>query len=706
MFARLLEDSPPARRRLLVIVAVAAALLRVLYVAEVHDHPYWRTPLVDAADFHGRAQDVARGAGLGPEVYYKAPAYPFLVGQVYRLAGPHLEVVYVLQMLGGVVTALLAAVLGLRWLGPAAGLAGGLVTGLYPWLPYFENQLLIESSALFFSVVAVFLVFGSRAPAGSIALDLLGGVAAGLALQLRPVNATLVAAVLLALLLGRAARSVRLRRATCVVVPVLLLLVPTMRHNRLATGRIVPISVNGGINFFIGNNPDYDTTVAIRPGLRWEELTQRFGAPDDPVRWQENYYRASVDFARQEPGEFLALLAKKCVLFWNRREIDRNQDSSAMMGDSRVLGLDPVRWSLFAPLGLVGLVVLRRSWRQLPLHAVFVLQMLGVVAFFVTSRYRLAVVPWLGIAAGAAVVSMVAAARRRPRALAPLGLGLAAAGLLVLPDWYGLGAHDFGRPDFDWAEVLARRGDREGALRAYERAAARHPDDPDVLFRYGEHLRRFGRTDSAVAEFERAAALAPWSYKLPLAIGAARLETGDLEAAWRALEAAESRGDPYGRALYDMGLVRERQGRYDEALELYRRSLERRDSSEERVARRLGAARCLILLGRPEPAEIEFTAAESETSEPARIHIERAETWIRAGDPVRAAQGLRRWPEAARDPRAQYTLSRALAESGNRAEALAAARRAATLDSQSDRYRNWVALLETDSRADSGSTRP
>ena len=210
-------DTPPARAGALLLVALLAAALRIVYVHEVHDHPYYLTPLVDAADFHTRALQVMRGEGLGPGVYYKAPAYPFLLGQLFRLAGPRIEVAYALQMLGGVATAVLTAWLGMRWFGLAAGLAAGLLAGLYGRMIYYENQLLIESPALFFCMAATALVVCTRRPVWM----LLAGALAGLALQLRPINVTLIAALLGVLLAQREPPAVRLRRAVLLIVPVL-----------------------------------------------------------------------------------------------------------------------------------------------------------------------------------------------------------------------------------------------------------------------------------------------------------------------------------------------------------------------------------------------------------------------------------------------------------------------------------------------------
>lgn len=604
--------------RILLLVALAASAQRAAYVAEIHDHPFWRVPLVDAADYHTRAQQVMRGEGLGREVYYKAPAYPWLVGQVYRVTGPRIEAVYGLQMLGGVLVAVLVAALTAMAFGLPAALGAGLMSALYAPLPYYENQLLIEPFALCVSVVAVYLLCrgpGLRrfAPRAGWVLDVLAGAFAGLALQLRPVNGAFVLALVVWVLVQRGGWNEKLRRLACVLVPVLVLLVPTARHNRLASGRLVPVSVNGGINFFIGNNPAYDATVGIRPGLRWEELTERFGSMDDPVTWQQNFYRAAFDWMRHEPGAALALGFRKAVLVWNRAEIDRNQDSSAMLGDSLVLRASGVPWAVLGVLGFIGLLLWRRTWRSQPAHVLAMLQLLGVVAFFVTSRYRLAAVPWFAMLGGAALAG-APAAWRDPRRRTLLVAALVGGAVLVLPPWFPGSLRDFGRPDFDRAEVLARGGDRVGARAAYERALQQDSTDADVRLRYGEHLDRMGEHDAATAQYRAAVRLAPWSYKPPLALGAALLGQGDLDGAWTALAEAERRGDRHGRALYDQGLVRERQGNFAAALALYRRALERPDTPQERMQRRLGAARALRALGQPEAARIETEAARADSA--------------------------------------------------------------------------------------------
>jgi tetratricopeptide (TPR) repeat protein len=689
-----------ARRRPNVLMAVAfvAALVRVAYVLEVHDHPYYRTPLVDAADYHARAMQVARGEGLGEAVFYKAPAYPYLVGQLYRVSGARLEVAYAIQMLGGVVTAVLVADLALLWFGVAAAWIAGLLFALYTPLVYFENELLMASPALTLSVVCTFVLVRWRRTW----TDLAAGTFLGLAVQLVPLNVALALALCVWLLLRRTAPWLEsARRVVFLLVPVALLLIPTLGHNRKASGRLVPISVNGGINFYIGNNPDYDTTVAIRPGLAWEELTKRFGSLDDPVVWQRRFYAAAFEWMRHEPVAAARLQLKKLMLFWNMRNIDRNQDSSVLRQRSVALRYG-VPWGVLTVLGLVGLGVTRRQAFTLPLHALVVVQMLGVVAFFVTTRYRIAVVPWLAIAAAVGVLACLRAARAARagdvRRAVPVGAGIVAACLVCLPDYSDSGAHAFGRPHFDRAEVLARNGDRQGALAAYELAVAEAPDDADVQFRYGEHLERLGRRAEAMAAYERAAALAPASYKPPLALGAAAILEGELERAWTALVEADARGDPHGRTRYNRGVVREEQERLTEALDLYQQSLAFPDIAAELALRRLAVARVLIQLGRAAEAEVHYREAERLTRDRPRILREQAEAWLAAGIPARALVTLERVEGLDANARAQFVRARALARLGRMDEARGAAARAAALDPQSQAYQQLLDRLRPSAR--------
>jgi hypothetical protein len=68
----------------------------------------------------------------------------------------------------------------------------------------------------------------------------------------------------------------------------------------------VIVSYNGGINFWIGNNPDSERTVAIRPGRSWDALDKelRLAGADDS--------EGEVQFAEVPAAVAVAGAARTC----------------------------------------------------------------------------------------------------------------------------------------------------------------------------------------------------------------------------------------------------------------------------------------------------------------------------------------------------------------------------------------------------------
>jgi tetratricopeptide (TPR) repeat protein len=152
-----------------------------------------------------------------------------------------------------------------------------------------------------------------------------------------------------------------------------------------------------------------------------------------------------------------------------------------------------------------------------------------------------------------------------------------------------------------------------------------------------------------------------------------------LPGAWDAFATANRRGDPHGRALYDMGLVRERQGQFAAALELYQRSLALPDQPPQAIQRRLGIARSLLGLGRRSEAEAEFAAAERAAGNRAVVTLEHAAAWLRCGDAGRALAVLDADSLAAASAAGLRLRVRALRSLGRETEAVQAEQRTHSL---------------------------
>jgi hypothetical protein len=200
---------------------------------------------------------------------------------------------------------------------------------------------------------------------------------------------------------ARAALGEALLFAAGLVLPIL----PVTLHNALVGHDFVPIASQGGVNFYIGNNPVADGYTAIVPGTRatW------WGGHDAAVAIAEHargralrasevsrYWTAEgLAFLRADPAAALRLYVRKLYLFWWGAEISNNEHIYFLRRYS--LPMQATLWhaGLYFPFGLVGplaLLGMGLAWvrlraRVVPLVAFVALYMISVVLFFVCARY-------------------------------------------------------------------------------------------------------------------------------------------------------------------------------------------------------------------------------------------------------------------------------------------------------------------------------
>ena len=140
---------------------------------------------------------------------------------------------------------------------------------------------------------------------------------------------------------------------------------PVSLRNATIGGDAVLISYNGGVNFYVGNNSDYEKTISVRPGWEWEELVAQplregLVQPSDKSRY---FYARAFESIAQAPLEYGALLVWKTAQFWHGDEIERNQEIYYWRKYSAVLATFLWKWGLaflldsVTPLALIGLAV-------------------------------------------------------------------------------------------------------------------------------------------------------------------------------------------------------------------------------------------------------------------------------------------------------------------------------------------------------------
>ena len=384
------------------VVAVFALALsaRLYYLHEIRASPLFTAPVVDARTYTEEAHylsDVSFAGRSAP--FWQPPLYPVLLGVLFALAGDDLYLPRLIQAVLGALICVLICLLGDRVFGAKIGLGAGVAAALYGPLIYFGGELLPTLLACCLNLLVLLLVIGE----GGWVRWLAAGVLLGLS-ALAVANVLLFAPVLLGYLYWRQRR---LRSPAFLLLGCALVIAPVAYRNWAVGGDLVLISHNAGINFYIGNNADYEQTTRIRPGRDWAELVEmpeRRAGIELPSAKSRYFFAQSWQYMTSEPLDFLGLLAYKGYLFLRGDEIPRNRDLYFARNDSSLLSI--LLWKkglafpfgLVAPLALLGLFAFLRTsespeGRLLALFAAC--YALSVVLFFVTGRYRLPAVPVL-----------------------------------------------------------------------------------------------------------------------------------------------------------------------------------------------------------------------------------------------------------------------------------------------------------------------
>ena len=200
------------------------------------------------------------------------------------------------------------------------------------------------------------------------------------------------------------------------------------------------------------------------------------------------FYDRALEWMRREPGQAARLWLTKAAYVLNAAELTLDYSFAYYQRDEATpLRLLRVGAWVLVPLGAVGLFARRtRSDAGYWLWAAFVpTYALTVVAFFVSSRYRMPLLVPLAIGAGAAIDRAIECWRERQvRALVPAAVLVA--GLAVVANY------DLGLDDGRWEErtamvvALIDRGRFAEAEAAIARFAPTQPDPALLYARAGQ----------------------------------------------------------------------------------------------------------------------------------------------------------------------------------------------------------------------------
>lgn len=568
-------------RRLLTAILAAAFVVRLLHWWAVRDEPFFAQLAMDSQEYDRWAREIAGGDWLGSQVFFQAPLYPYLLAGIYALTAGSLDAAYLAQIAAAIAGCWALYRAAREMGGERVGLAAAGLAAVYGPFVFYDVHLLKESFAVSVACFLLWALAAARSQGGA-GRWLAAGALLGILALLRE-NALLLLPFLLPLA-WRRERGIKgfLHPGGALVLGLAFALAPVALRNGLVGGDFLPTTFQGGVNFWIGNNPEADGTYRpIVPGKQVPALERRepvrvaeqaLGRELSPAEVSSYWLDRALAWARENPGGFLRLQLRKLAMFWSWYEWPDAVDYYHVQTLSPLYRLPLVEFGTVSLLALAGLWRVRRRLGPFAPALLFALGwMISTVVFFLFSRYRLPVVPALLPLASVALAGLADAWRERRKRR---GLGLASVvAALVLPHLAGFGPR-MDLVHYNLGRLAEERGDAAAAHEHYKASFLLNPKDFLACLNLGNLAARKRDWGTALRFYQRAELLEPRSDDVQSNLGGVYLAIGEAEEAERRLARALALNPRNLSALQNKAVLLARRGDLDGARALNRRLLE------------------------------------------------------------------------------------------------------------------------------------
>ena len=395
-------------------------LVRLIALTRLTSSPFLLPSGSDMHFYDDWAKQILHGQWTDHHAFYGLPLYPFLLAFFYRIFGysPFVPGFFQACLDAGtsvliyrIVWQILCTKNRSKRVATVTAVGAGLGWGFFVPAQAYSIILMPTSLAVFVLWWLIWQIVRTHA-ALSVSRSLIFGLVIGITAMGIATILVVVPLFLWAIFVrplsipsrsGRSSFRSRTTAAFLFMVGILAGASPCWLHNYLVADDRVFLSAHGGINLWLGNNPDA-TGYPRFPGLHAAQSQMLL----DSVRIAEaaagrtlkrsevsEYWSAKArSYIAENPIPWLKLMARKVANFWNAFEYDDVGAISALR-ERRII-FPGLEFAAVAALALPGLLF--GLWifpNSRPVAAAIVLHLVAVLPTFVTERYRMGVVPGL-----------------------------------------------------------------------------------------------------------------------------------------------------------------------------------------------------------------------------------------------------------------------------------------------------------------------
>ena len=323
-------------------------------------------PVSDSVLYDGFAKNIAFGKGYafpgGDLTVYWPVGAPAVYAVIYAVFGSGGWATAVFQALLGALIVALTWRLALRYSGTrSAGLAGWLVA-LWPLLIQFTT--ILASELLFVALILAALDVWGNTRIRPFLRALGWGALIAAATYVRPTAWPLLFIFpMCGWLVDRQWRTSTMTLGVSVVIASLLF-APWVYRNYQLFDRFVLVAANGGVNLWMGNNPESNGGYMQLPERAFANEVER-----------DRFYGAeAVAFIKANPLQYLKLSIRRALMTYDRETIGVAWNETGILrrfGPGALQPLKLVSTAYWLPMLLIGTWGIWRTWRAGQIHHVW-----------------------------------------------------------------------------------------------------------------------------------------------------------------------------------------------------------------------------------------------------------------------------------------------------------------------------------------------
>ena len=373
-----------------------ACCIRLIYFYQFQGNPFFGhlPELWDQTLYHKGAQALVEGDpfALAPgEPNQQSPFYQYFLGLIYFFSGVELTSAWIVQLILGVVSTFLVYVIAKRYISQGSAFIAAVMFTLYGGNWFYECTLYRASlvTLLILSVCLLLLRFAERPSIG-----LLIGSALSLSfLTQARTNLILFVPFALVYLWKKvfSRRDMGRKWLAGYLVIFFLASLPLLVWVKQIHGNWGPYDQTGGENFYLANSPDYSVRSVVHD-KKYRNLLESERLGTRPA------LQLILKDIAERPLDVTKVYLKKVYYYFNDYEVPTTHNYYLSSELSSVLKWGSIPFGVIATLGISGFFWSWKYWKRLTLlHAFFLGNLLAYLPFFMFSRYRLSMVPFLCI---------------------------------------------------------------------------------------------------------------------------------------------------------------------------------------------------------------------------------------------------------------------------------------------------------------------